>query len=429
MLKQIDFAGRVLLRNTRRAAQPSFRIPFRNRHFHSSSRLLAEKNYYDVLGVEKNSDEKTIKQAFFKAAKKFHPDTNPDDPNATDKFAEVNNAYQVLSDKNKRAEYDMFGTTTGPSGGTQQQQQGGGFPGAGFEGQNLQDIFENLFGMGQKQKRGSGSAYGAHKEPGNDLQVEIDIKFDDCLKEVKRDLRLNMEEKCGTCSGSGIKAGTSPKKCVHCQGSGMMSRQQGFMIMQTTCPYCHGEGVSVEHCVSCDGQGLTAEKKTVSVTIPAGIEDGMRVRIPNQGGAARSKGPRGHLYVFCRVNASQKFERIGADVHVKMVVPLSMALLGGELTVPIPGSRTYKHTIKSGTQSGHIETVRGKGFPDPRNGMNGHLYIHVNVHIPSGLDDKSKELIEEFKNNEVFKEPRAEKPDVTHNKRNQGKQKYGFGGL
>lgn len=421
MFKQFELCRQLLPRKSQILQPSSFRRLIR-RQFHPSVRLLDQKkNHYETLGVPKDADEKQIKQAFFKAAKKHHPDANPDDPNASEKFTEVNEAYQTLSNKNKRAEYDMFGSASGAAGGHP------GFGGDGFEGMNVQDIFENLFGMGMKQKRGEGSSYGVHNEPGNDIQVEIDINFDDCLKEVKRDIRVNVEQKCGGCQGSGAKPGTSPVKCLHCQGSGMMQRQQGFMIMQTTCPYCHGEGVSITPCNTCDGQGLVNEKKTVAVSIPAGVEDNMRVRIPHQGGASRSKGQRGHVYLLCHVKPSRMFERIGSDLHIKMNVPLSMALLGGELEIKLPGQRSLKHNVKSGTQSGHIDTVRGKGFPDPRNGMNGHLYIHISVHIPTGLDEESKKLVEEFKKLELFKEPTSEKPDLSNERRKEGKQRYGFG--
>jgi len=412
MWRQVEyFACRKLIQNP-------FRKNFTpNRLFHTSRALF---NHYKTLGVDKNADEKAIKQAFFKQAKKYHPDQNPDDPDSEKKFKEVNEAYQVLSDKNKRAEYDMFGTASNNGHPGAQ-----GFGGQGFEGMNVQDIFENLFGMGMKQKREGGN-FGVSNEPGNDIQMDISLSFEDAFKENKRDIRLSVEEKCGTCSGSGQKVGTSPTKCMHCNGSGMISRQTGFMIMQSSCPYCNGEGYSIDPCTSCEGSGLKFEQKTVAVTIPAGVEDGMRVRIPHQGSASRGNGARGHLYLMCGVKPSKKFERIKSDLHVQVVIPLSMALLGGSVDIPLPNGKTVSQKIAPGTQSGHKETMRGKGFPDPRTGMNGHLYVHINVHIPTGLDEDSKSLIEQFKEKELFRDPRLEKPNIDNERKAQGHERYGF---
>jgi len=569
--------------------------------FHISRPIF---DHYKTLGVDKNADDKAVKQAFFKMAKKYHPDQNPDDKDSETKFKEINEAYQVLSDKNKRAEYDMFGSASNGM-------NGGGFPGGaqGFENMNVQnsrhyyrdysdshfydfydfDLDEENFDFhqrsrrkrknkfnedhfyeehfhtfsdmwdqgyepdeaegqipkkkGKNKKRGYDSDHfyeqynrksrgvepddpfffweeppeafwqgeddferGKHRKKRNrkqyedsdfwqeedeefdprkyskkrnrmrekaeghfkqdheeyynekqkkaynreeqkrilgeivwrkkkfklkkiDIQMDISLTFEDAFKENKRDIRLSVEEKCGTCKGSGQKVGTSPQKCMHCNGSGMISRQTGFMIMQSSCPYCSGEGYSIDPCTTCDGSGLQFEQKTVAVTIPAGVEDGMRVRIPHQGSASRGNGARGHLYLMCGVKPSKKFERIKSDLHVQIVIPLSMALLGGSVDIPLPNGKTVAQKVAPGTQSGHKETMRGKGFPDPRTGMNGHLHIHINVHIPTGLDEESKKLMEQFKEQELFREPRIEKPNVDNERKAQGQQRYGFRGF
>lgn len=374
--------------------------------FHNNYKLFSQvKDYYDLLGLRKNATEKEIKQAFFKKAKKLHPDTNPKDVQAKDKFAEVNEAYQVLSDKNKRAEYDRFGTTSGAG-----SQDFGDFS-------NIHDIFENLFGMGMKQKREGSSKYSVNTEPGNDIQVELTIKFEDTIKEYKGDIRVNTEEKCKTCSGSGVKLGTSPKNCSHCKGTGMLNRQNGFMLIQQTCPYCQGEGVNVDSCISCDGHGLVMEQKILGITIPSGIGDGMRVRIPKQGSASRSQGRRGNLFVLCYIKPHIFYERNNEDLHIKQVIPLSTAILGGTIEFPLLNGKKITYTLPAGLQNGHTEILRGKGLQNPNTGIHGHLYIHIHVDIPSTLNVKQKALIEEFKKLETFKKPLIKKPDIENIKR------------
>jgi len=415
MYKQFDIAGRHLLRNYRHQFR---RVDRQTRQFRTSNRSLnnAKRSFYEVLDVKNNCDEKEIKQAFFKMAKKYHPDANPDDPGANDKFSEINEAYQTLSDKQKRAEYDMYGTSNGA------RSQGDGSP---FEGMDMNDIFENLFGMGQRQKR-ERSQYAVNTEPGNDIQVEMEFNLEEVTTELKRDIRLHVEEKCASCVGSGVKAGTTPRKCMHCKGSGMISRQSGFMIMQSTCPYCQGEGVSFESCETCEGQGLTSHAKTIQVSVPAGVDHDMRVRIPNQGGAAKGAGPRGHVYLLCKVKPHAKYERIKSDLHIKTVVPLSMAILGGKLDLALPNGKKIAYEIKPGTQSGHIEKMRAKGMPDPRTGMFGHLFVHIHVHIPSTLDESQRTIIKKFQEEEIFREPRMEKPDVEHIRAKEDAQRHGF---
>jgi len=277
---------------------------------------------------------------------------------------------------------------------------------------------------------GEGGGARVNTEPGEDVQVEMDFSLEEVMTETKKDVKVRVEEKCGTCKGSGQKPGTTPVKCGHCKGTGMISRQSGFMIMQQTCPYCQGEGITVDPCTTCDGHGLTAEAKVIQITIPAGVDDGMRVRIPNQGSAARGHGQRGHVYVFCRVKGHNRFERVKSDLHIKAVVPLSMAILGGSLEIKLPNNKKVEYKVQPGTQSGHVEKIRAKGLPDPRSGMFGHLFIHVHVNIPSNLDDKTRDIINEFKKEEVFREPRLDKPDVEHLKAKEGKSQFGgFGGF
>jgi len=345
-----------------------------NSSFHNNSNLFQKKDYYELLGLSKNANEKEIKQAFFKKAKKLHPDTNPDDIQAKEKFAEVNEAYQVLSDKNKRAQYDRFGVMNDT-----------GSPDFG-DFSNIHDIFENLFGMGIKQNRKRPYDYGSDTEPGNDIQVDLSLKFEDTIKEYKSNICLNREEKCKTCNGSGVKSRTSPKKCFHCKGSGMLNRQNGFMLIQQTCPYCEGKGISNDYCVCCDGQGLIIEQKNLGVTIPAGVGNGMRVRIPKQGSASRTKGRRGNLYVICHIKPHEFYERRNEDLHLKQIIPLSTAILGGVVEFPLLNGKKMSYRLSGGLQNNHVEILTGKGLPDPNTGINGNLYIHIEVHVPSRLN-------------------------------------------
>lgn len=308
--------------------------------------------------------------------------------------------FKVLSDKNKRAQYDRFGVMNNTG-----NADFGDFS-------NIHDIFENLFGMGIRQNKKKPSDYSSNTEPGNDIQVDLNLSFEDTIKEYKSDIQINREEKCKTCNGSGIKLGTSPKKCFHCKGSGMLNRQNGFMLIQQTCPYCQGEGVTNDYCTSCDGNGLIIEQKNLGITIPAGVGNGMRVRIPKQGSASRNKGRRGNLYVICHIKSHEFYERRNEDLHLKQIIPLSTAILGGIIEFPLLNGKKISYQLSGGLQNNHIEILKGKGLPDPSTGIDGNLYIHIEVRIPSELSEKQRYLIEEFQKLEAFRESQTEKPFI-----------------
>jgi len=316
-------------------------------------------------------------------------------------FSEINEAYQCLSNKDKRAQYDRFG---------HEGMGQGGMGGFNQQDINLNDLFENLFGGGRGGGGGSGFPFGdmfgggsqqetasdpLSPERGRDLQVDVPLTFMEAVNGSTRDLKMQRFEECSACGSSGIEPGTTPSKCTTCDGKGRMVQQSGFMVIQQTCWDCGGSGQKCVNCKVCQGSGLKSAVSTLDVNIPAGVDDGTRVRIANQGHAGKNHGGRGHFWLLCRVRSDERFERNGSDVHCAIDVPVHKAVLGGTVTVPtLNGEAEVK--VKAGTQPEHREIMRGKGITEPSTGRKGHQYLHFNVVVPSDITQEQRELMEKF---------------------------------
>lgn len=354
---------------------------------------MAKRDFYDVLGVAKDAPEEEIKKAYRKLAMKYHPDRNQgkgDEKHAKvseEKFKEVKEAYEVLTDANKRAAYDRFGHAgVDPSAG------GGGFRGAegmGGFAEAFGDIFGDIFGGG----RGGGRSNAFR---GADLRYNMEITLEQAAKGFATDIRVPAWDNCETCHGSGAKPGTSPKTCTMCGGAGAVRMQQGFFSIQQTCPTCRGNGkVISEPCAACSGAGRIKKNKVLEVSIPAGIDEGQRIRLSGKGEPGVNGGPPGDLYVEIRLKAHDVFQRDGDDLHCEIPVSIVTAALGGEIEI---GTLTDKVSINipEGTQSGKTFRLRGKGIKGVRSSYPGDLYCHISVETPVRLSEKQKKLLREF---------------------------------
>ncbi len=347
------------------------------------------KDYYDILGVEKNASDEDIKKAFRKLALKYHPDKNPGDKAAEEKFKDINEAYQVLSDNEKRSNYDQFGTAEpGAQGGF--GGFGGGFDASGF-GDIFGDIFGDMFGGGGRRQR-TGPQRGA------DLEYTLDLSFEEAAFGVKKDVEIFRNENCETCKGTGAKPGTSHKTCDKCRGTGQIKVQRntafGSFVNVTTCDKCHGEGRIVETpCTACGGRGKVRKKKIITVSVPAGVDTGNSISLRGEGEAGEKGGPRGDLYIHIRVRPHKIFKRQGYDMICDVPISFIRATLGGEISIPTLEGET-KHTIAEGTQPGAVIRLRGKGIPKLKgNNVRGDLYANLVVEIPKKLTDKQRELL------------------------------------
>ena len=342
--------------------------------------------YYETLEVERSIDEAGLKTAFRKLAMKWHPDKNPGDQASEVRFKEINEAYEVLKDGQKRAAYDRFGHAAFEQGGG-----GGGHGfGAGFAS-SFSDIFEDLFGMaGQRGGRGG-------RERGADLRYNMDITLEEAFTGKTAQINIPVAVTCETCSGTGAKAGTKPKACSMCGGAGRVRQAQGFFTLERTCPGCQGRGQMIETpCTSCAGQGRVQKERALSVNIPAGVEDGTRIRLAGEGEAGVQGGPAGDLYIFLSLDAHKFFQRDGADLHCRVPVSMVTAAMGGEFEVPTIDKGKTKVKVPSGTQSGRRFRVTGKGMPVLRSRQTGDMYVQVVVETPQNLTKKQKELLAEF---------------------------------
>lgn len=348
---------------------------------------MAKRDYYEVLGVSKDVDAAELKKAYRRVAMKFHPDRNPDDSSAEEKFKEANEAYEVLSDDQKRAAYDRFGHA-----GVDGQSGMGGAGGAGYN--NFSDIFGDVFG----DIFGGGGGRGGRGGParGSDLRYNLELSLEEAVKGTSVQIKVPTLVSCKTCDGSGAKTGSKPVTCTTCGGHGQVRMQQGFFSVQQTCPTCRGRGTIIaDPCKSCHGQGRVEETKTLSVKVPAGVDTGDRIRLSGEGEAGADGGPSGDLYVQVNVREHNIFKRDGADLYCEVPIDFVDAALGGELEVPTLDGRV-KLKVPAETQTGKLFKLRGKGVTPVRGGGVGDLLCRVVVETPVNLTGKQKELLKEF---------------------------------
>ncbi len=353
---------------------------------------MAKRDFYEILGIERGADDAAIKSAYRKLAKKYHPDQNQGDPDAEAKFKELNEAYDILKDPQSRAAYDQFGH--------QAFEGGGPRPGAAGFGQDfassMSDIFDDLFGEfmgggGARGRRAGGRTRGA------DLRYNMEISLNDAFDGKAAQIRVPTAVACETCKGSGAKPGSSPTTCAMCHGAGKVRASQGFFTVERTCPSCGGRGETInDPCTDCHGQGRVEKERTLQVTIPAGVEDGTRIRLAGEGEAGMRGGPPGDLYIFLAIKPHPFFQRDGADLFCRVPISLPTAALGGDVEVPSLTGGRVKVKVPEGTQSGKQFRLKGKGMPVLRSAQFGDLYIQVTVETPVNLTKKQKELLKEF---------------------------------
>ena len=349
---------------------------------------MSKRDYYEVLGVEKGASEADLKKAYRRLAMKYHPDRNPDDENAEEKFKEATEAYEVLTDANKRAAYDQYGHAgVDPS-------MGGGAGGFGGGGANFSDIFGDVFGdiFGGGGGRGRSSV-----QRGSDLRYTLELDLEEAVRGTTVTIRVPTLVACETCDGSGAKKGTTPTTCTTCGGHGQVRMQQGFFSVQQTCPRCHGTGKMItDPCKDCHGNGRVEKQKNLSVKVPAGVDTGDRIRLAGEGEAGVNGGPAGDLYVVVSVREHKIFQRDGKNLYCEVPISFVDAALGGELEVPTLDGRV-KLKIPEGAQTGKLFRLRGKGVTPVRGGSAGDLLCRVVVETPVNLTKRQRELLEELR--------------------------------
>ncbi len=350
---------------------------------------MAKRDYYEILGVNRDAGDDEIKKAYRKLAMKHHPDRNPDSKQAEEKFKEAKEAYEMLSDPQKRAAYDQYGHAgVDPNAGGFGPGAAGGF--GGFA-DAFGDIFGEIFGGG---RAGGGRGAGVYR--GADLRYNLEVSLEEAARGTETRIRIPAMEECETCHGSGAKPGTAPVTCGTCGGSGQVRIQQGFFSIQQTCPTCHGTGRQVKDpCTACHGAGRVKKHKTLHVKIPAGIDEGDRIRLAGEGEHGVNGGPPGDLYVQIHIKAHGVFQRDGDDLHCEMPISFATAALGGEIEIPtLDGAAKVR--IPAETQSGKVLRLRGKGIRGVRSSMPGDLMCHVAVETPVNLTERQRELLQEF---------------------------------
>ncbi|MDY6992438.1 MAG: molecular chaperone DnaJ [Pseudomonadota bacterium] len=342
---------------------------------------MSKRDYYQILGVQKNASDEELKKAFRRLAMKFHPDRNPDDKEAESQFKEIKEAYEILSDPQKRTAYDQFGhagVDPNLGGGA------GGF-GGGFD---FGDIFESVFGGGGRSRN--------RMFRGADLRYDLSLSLEEVVTGTEVKIRIPTQVACSTCQGSGAQPGTSPQHCPRCGGSGQIRLTQGFFSVQQTCPSCHGSGKIIPNpCGHCHGSGRVQEHKTLSVKVPAGVDSGDRIRLAGEGEAGVNGGPAGDLYVQINVRPHPIFSREGTHLYCEVPINIVSAALGGELEAPTLDGRVMLK-IPSETQTGKVFRIRGKGLKPVRGGAPGDLHCRVIVETPVNLTHQQKELLKEF---------------------------------
>ena len=357
---------------------------------------MAKRDYYETLGVARNASEQDLKSAYRRLAKAFHPDRNAGDKEAEKKFKEVNEAYEALKDPQKRAAYDQFGHAAFEGG------MGGRGGGHGFGpdfASSMSDIFDDLFGefMGGRRGGGGQARGGSGRERGADLRYNLEITLAEAYTGKTAQIRVPASVPCETCSGTGAKPGTKAKTCITCSGMGKVRASQGFFTIERTCPACQGRGETIDDpCTACSGAGRTTKERTLSVTIPAGVEDGTRIRLASEGEAGLRGGPAGDLYIFLSIKKHEFFQRDGSDVFCKVPISMTTAALGGQIDVPTLEGTTTRVRVPEGTESGKQFRLKGKGMPVLRSKVTGDMYIQVEVETPKNLTRRQRELLEEF---------------------------------
>ncbi|MCS6765110.1 MAG: molecular chaperone DnaJ [Candidatus Protistobacter heckmanni] len=350
---------------------------------------MAKRDFYEILGLAKNASDEDIKKSYRKLAMKYHPDRNPGSKEAEEKFKEAKEAYEMLSDAQKRAVYDQYGHA-----GVDPNAGAGGFGGGadfGNFGDAFGDIFGDIFGAAAGRSRGGPQVY-----RGADLRYSMEITLEQAASGYDTQIRVPSWDECGACHGSGAEPGTQPETCPTCNGIGQVRVAQGFFSMQQTCPKCHGSGRFIpKPCQVCRGSGKIKKQKTLEVKIPGGIDEGMRIRSSGNGEPGINGGPPGDLYVEIHIKQHSVFERDGDDLHCQMPISFAVAALGGEIQVPtLQGKASF--AVPEGTQSGKTFRLRGKGIKGLRASYPGDLYVHVQIETPVKLTDKQKDLLEKL---------------------------------
>jgi molecular chaperone DnaJ len=350
---------------------------------------MAKRDYYEQLGVPRNASPEDLKKAFRKLAMQYHPDRNPGDPEAEQNFKAINEAYDVLRDEQKRAAYDRFGHAAFEGGAN-----GGGARGGGFEfnfGAGFADIFDEMFGDFMGQRRGAAQGRGA------DLRYNLEISLEQAFAGHNAQIQVASSQVCVACEGSGAAPGSKPVGCPTCKGQGKVRAQQGFFTIERTCPACQGMGRVIEKpCPECNGAGRGRKEKTLQVAVPAGVEDGTRIRLAGEGEAGMRGAPPGDLYIFISLAPHRLFKREGPNVFCRVPIPMTTASLGGAIEVPsVDGSRS-RITLPPGTQSGHQFRLRGKGMSVLRSTQRGDMFVEAQVETPMNLTKRQQELLREF---------------------------------
>lgn len=346
---------------------------------------MAKADFYETLGVSKGASEKDLKGAFRKLAMMLHPDKNPDDADSERKFKEINEAYETLKDPQKRAAYDQFGHAAFEQGGP------GGGAGAGGFSDIFEDIFGDMMGGGRSRRQSGGP------ERGGDLRYNMEVSLEEAYSGKTAQIRVPSSVQCDKCSGSGAKSGSSPETCGMCHGAGRVRASQGFFSVERTCPTCHGRGETIKDpCSKCSGQGRVTEERSLSVNIPAGIEDGTRIRLAGEGEAGMRGSPSGDLYIFLSIKPHQFFQRDGADLYCNVPISMTTAALGGQFDVVTLNGAKTRVKVPEGTQAGRQFRLRSKGMGVLRSTQKGDLYIQISTETPQNLTKKQRELLQEF---------------------------------
>ncbi len=360
---------------------------------------MSKRCYYEVLGVQHTSSEGELKSAYRKLAMECHPDRNPGDNTAEVRFKEANEAYGVLKDADKRAAYDRYGHAAFENG-----RGGAGAQGFGFSG-SFTDVFDDLFGeiMGGGGRRSRRAARGA------DLRYDMQITLEEAFTGRKSELRVPSAVVCDACGGTGGEPGSSPETCTSCSGNGKVRAQSGFFTIERTCPKCRGKGRVISNpCRTCKGAGSVQKERTLQVDVPAGVEEGTRIRLAGEGNAGLNGAPPGDLYIFLSVEQHPIFQRDGTDLYCRVPISFARAALGGSIEVPVMGGGAAKIDMPEGTQTDQRFRLRGKGMPSLRGGTKGDLHVEMRVETPTKLSKKQKEILRSFAEADKGTQPESE---------------------